>query len=59
MRKKVITKREQYNRSYQKQFVNRYVFKLNTRHDSKLIEYLEQMQNRSAWFKAKLEEAAG
>ena len=57
--KKAKKKRADYNLDYQKKYVKRYVFKLNTRHDSKLIEYLEQMQNRSAWFNAKLEEAAG
>ncbi len=51
MRKKAITKREQYNRSYQKQYVNRYVFKLNSKHDQELIDMLEKIPNRSAWFK--------
>lgn len=50
-RKKNLTKREAYNRTYQKQYVNRYVFKLNSKHDSELIEALEQLPNRSAWFK--------
>lgn len=49
-------KRMQYNRDYQKKYVKRYVFKLNTRHDSELIQLLESMDNRSEWFKKKLNE---
>ncbi|MDD6258699.1 MAG: hypothetical protein PUA69_05535 [Erysipelotrichaceae bacterium] len=51
-------KRMQYNRDYQKKYVKRYVFKLNTRHDSELIQLLESMDNRSEWFKKKLNEEA-
>ncbi|MBQ9047921.1 MAG: hypothetical protein IJ120_08465 [Solobacterium sp.] len=43
-----------YNRAYQAKYVNRYVFKLNTKHDQELIRMLEKMDNRSAWFKEML-----
>jgi len=55
--KRARKKRADYNLDYQKKYVKRYVFKLNTRHDRELIEILEQMDNRTAWFKSKLEEA--
>lgn len=48
------SKREMYNRAYQAKYVNRYVFKLNTKHDQELIRMLEKMDNRSAWFKEML-----
>ncbi len=54
--KRAKKKRADYNLDYQKKYVKRYVFKLNTRHDQELIEILEQMDNRTAWFKSKLEE---
>lgn len=49
-------KRMQYNMDYQKKYVKRYVFKLNTKHDSDLIRILENMDNRTEWFKKKLQE---
>lgn len=58
-RKKLSTTkkhRADYNTDYQKAYVKRYVFKLNTKHDRELIQYLEKMQNRSSWFKKQLEE---
>lgn len=55
--KRAKKKRADYNLDYQKKYVKRYVFKLNTRHDRELIEALEQMDNRTAWFKSKLEES--
>ena len=47
-------RRYEYNETYQKQYVRRYVFKLNTKHDAQLIELLEKMDNRSEWFKQRL-----
>ncbi len=47
-------RRYKYNDTYQKQYIRRYVFKLNTKHDAQLIELLEKMDNRSEWFKQKL-----
>lgn len=58
-RKKLSTTKKHraaYNADYQKAYVKRYVFKLNTRHDRELIQYLEKMENRSSWFKKQLEE---
>ncbi|MBR2760299.1 MAG: hypothetical protein IKD66_03920 [Solobacterium sp.] len=55
---KARKKRRAYNTNYQKQYVKRYVFKLNSKHDNELIQMLEQIDNKNAWFKAKLEEAA-
>lgn len=58
-RKKLSTTkshRSAYNADYQKAYVKRYVFKLNTKHDRELIRCLEQMENRSSWFKKQLEE---
>lgn len=52
------TKRYAYNQDYQKKYVKRYVFKLNTIHDQELIQKLEQMENRSEWFKEKLRQEA-
>ncbi len=49
-------KRMKYNESYQKQFVKRYVFKLNVRHAQELITAIESMDNRTAWFKERLQE---
>jgi antirestriction protein len=43
-----------YNDEYQKEYVRRYVFKLNTKHDQDLIKALESMDNRSQWFKQQL-----
>jgi hypothetical protein len=48
--------RSEYNADYQKAYVKRYVFKLNTKHDRELIACLEKMQNRSSWFKKQLED---
>ena len=45
-----------YNADYQKAYVKRYVFKLNTKHDQELIEQLEKIQNRNSWFKKQLGE---
>lgn len=45
-----------YNADYQKTYVKRYVFKLNTKHDQELIEQLDKMQNRNSWFKKQLGE---
>lgn len=53
-----VKKRYAYNENYQKQYVKRYVFKLNTRHDRQLIEKLEKMENRNEWFKEKLRQEA-
>lgn len=53
-----VKRRYAYNESYQKQYVKRYVFKLNTRHDRQLIEKLEKMENRTEWFKEKLRQEA-
>ena len=47
-------RRYEYNETYQKQYIRRYVFKLNTKHDAQLIERLEKMDNRSEWFRQKL-----
>ena len=47
-------RRYEYNDTYQKQYIRRYVFKLNTKHDAQLIERLEKMDNRSEWFRQKL-----
>lgn len=57
-RKKSGTKsgRYTYNDEYQKKYIRRYVFKLNTKHDAELIALLENMDNRSEWFKTRLEE---
>lgn len=49
-----LTRRYKYNEDYQKKYVKRYVFKLNTRHDADLIQLLENMENRSEWFKNQL-----
>jgi len=54
---KARKKRRAYNTNYQKQYVKRYVFKLNSKHDDALIRRLDQIENKNAWFKAKLEEA--
>lgn len=51
-------RRYEYNENYQKKYVKRYVFKLNTRHDQELIEKLEKMDNRTEWFKDKLRQEA-
>lgn len=51
-------RRYEYNENYQKKYVRRYVFKLNTRHDQELIEKLEKMDNRTEWFKDKLRQEA-
>lgn len=45
-----------YNADYQKAYVKRYVFKLNTKHDQELIAELEKIQNRNSWFKKQLGE---
>ena len=47
-------RRYEYNDTYQKQYIRRYVFKLNTKHDAQVIERLEKMDNRSEWFRQKL-----
>ena len=47
-------RRYEYNETYQKQYIRRYVFKLNMKHDAQLIELLEKMDNRSEWFKQRL-----
>ena len=47
-------RRYAYNDQYQKKYMKRYVFKLNTRHDQELIQKLESMENRTEWFKEKL-----
>ncbi|MDD6663252.1 MAG: hypothetical protein PUE44_02475 [Bulleidia sp.] len=47
-------RRYEYNKTYQKQYIRRYVFKLNMKHDAQLIELLEKMDNRSEWFKQRL-----
>lgn len=49
-----LNRRYKYNEDYQKKYVKRYVFKLNTRHDADLIQLLENMENRSEWFKNQL-----
>ena len=55
-KKKSGTKARRYesNDTYQKQYIRRYVFKLNTKHDAQLIELLDKIDNRSEWFKQKL-----
>lgn len=45
-----------YNDDYQKKYIRRYVFKLNTKHDAELIRLLENMENRSEWFKNQLQQ---
>ncbi len=58
-RKKLATTKQHrmdYNSDYQKAYVKRYVFKLNTKHDQELIEQLEKIQNRNSWFKKQLGE---
>lgn len=50
--------RSNYNNDYQKQYVRRYVFKLNSKHDQELIEILEHKGNKNAWFKECLKEEA-
>lgn len=53
-----LARREAYNEAYQKKYIRRFVFKLNTKHDAELISLLENMDNRSEWFKEKLKQEA-
>jgi hypothetical protein len=58
-RKKLSTTKKHrmdYNADYQKAYVKRYVFKLNTKHDQELIEQLEKIDNKNSWFKKQLSE---
>ena len=43
----MTARRYRYNDDYQKKYIRRYVFKLNTKHDAELIRLLENMENRS------------
>lgn len=52
----MTTRRYRYNDDYQKKYIRRYVFKLNTKHDAELIRLLENMENRSEWFKNQLQQ---
>lgn len=49
-----LARRYEYNDEYQKKYIKRYVFKLNTKHDAALIQLLESMDNRSEWFRNQL-----
>lgn len=52
----MTARRYRYNDDYQKKYIRRYVFKLNTKHDAELIRLLENMENRSEWFKNQLQQ---
>ena len=52
----MTARRYRYNDDYQKKYIRRYVFKLNTKHDAELIRLLESMENRSEWFKNQLQQ---
>ena len=56
--KAALKHRAAYNDAYQKQYIRRYVFKLNSRHDQELIKLLDQKENKNAWFKEMLKEEA-
>lgn len=49
-----LARRYNYNDKYQKKYIKRYVFKLNIKHDAELIQLLENMDNRSEWFRNQL-----
>ncbi|MGM9940713.1 MAG: hypothetical protein ACI32N_01830 [Bulleidia sp.] len=51
-----IARREAYNEAYQKKYIRRFVFKLNIKYDRDLISLLENMDNRSEWFREKLKQ---